>query len=91
MLFCINNQKCIYRVSDASILVWAPKLYAQTVEKLIQKTSYSDMFKNMEGLWTSKLLKRIDKKATLLLRYQSSGFIKDFSNSKVRILFFDNI
>ena len=47
MLFCINNQKCIYRVSDASIMVWAPKLYAQTVEKLIQKNSYLDMFKNI--------------------------------------------
>ena len=39
----------------------------------------------------SKLLKRIDKKVTLLLRYQFSCFIKDFSYSKARILFFVDI
>ena len=41
--------------------------------------------------WKPKLLKRIDKKVTLLLRYQFSCFIKDFSYSKARILFFVNI
>ena len=37
---CINNQLYIYRVSDGSIPVWMHKLCAQTVEKLIQKSSY---------------------------------------------------
>ena len=35
----------------------------------------------------SKLLKRIDKEVTLLLRYQFSCFIKDFSYSKARTFF----
>ena len=39
----------------------------------------------------SKLLKRNDKKVTLLLMYQFSCFIKDFSYSNARILFFVNI
>ena len=39
----------------------------------------------------SKLLKRNDKKVTLLLMYQLSCFIKDFSYSNARILFFVNI
>ena len=30
---------CINRASDARIPVWAPKLCAETKEKLIQKTS----------------------------------------------------
>ena len=41
--------------------------------------------------WKSKLLKRIDIKVTLLLRYQLSCFIKGFSYSETRILFFVNI
>ena len=41
--------------------------------------------------WKSKLLNGIDKKVTLLLSYQFSCFIKDFSYSKVKILFFVNI
>ena len=39
----------------------------------------------------SKLFKRIDKKEVLLLRYQFSCFIKDFSYSEARVLFFVNI
>ena len=41
--------------------------------------------------WKSKLLKKIDKKVILLLRYQFSCFIKDFSYSEAGILFFVNI
>ena len=38
--------------------------------------------------WKSELLKRIDKKVTLLLRCQFSCFIRDFSYSEARILYF---
>ena len=39
----------------------------------------------------SYILKRIDRKVTLLIRYQFSCFIKDSSHSEARILFFINI
>ena len=39
----------------------------------------------------SYMLKRIDRKVTLLIRYQFSCFIKDFSYSEARILLFINI
>ena len=53
---CINNQLCIYRVSDGSIPVWTHKLCTQTVEKLIQKSRYLIKFSTQLYLYLTRHL-----------------------------------
>ena len=88
--------KNICRIVDMQRMPYL--IYMQELQ--ISLTNFNDILQKIDNYvtnptttkisWKSKLLKTIDKKS-LLLRYQFSCFIKDFSYSKATILFFVNI
>ena len=69
---------CINRASDARIPVWAPKLCAETKEKLIQKTSgiSSNLQHSLPFLGhLSKIHKKVELQTLSMCTYLTNLFL----------------